>query len=351
MKPSIVLLLLMVLSIVSCRQIDSQVVTDWDLSFGESQKITSVPCMDEELILGSPLLLQYADSSLLIYDHLADSLFLLVDLADNNRIYRFGQRGQGANDFLQVFSFCRTESDSVIGVYDAYRHHLRELNLHQVKKMPAAFPVLAEDTILSFKLFSTKYGDYLGTGFYGKGILSLAQKGQGTRFYFEYPYRDKKEKEITNQLRALAYQGEWCVSPSLDKCLYAVRNAPIIMIFSVTETGVEKKYEWIAGYPEYKPEKNESYSAAPMSADNKLSFISAYVTDKFIYLAYSGKSIREAQTDAFQTNVIYQLSWDGKPVRKLELDFMISKFCVTDDDKCMYAMANKGELELVKYEL
>lgn len=344
-------LILVTVAVSSCKQSTTRIMMDWDLSFGNSQKITSVPCLDEELILGSPLLLQYADSSLLIYDRLADSLFLLIDLADNNRIYRFGQKGQGANDFLQVYSFGRTKSDSVIAVYDAYAHKLRELNLHQVKREPAQFPVLAEDSILSFKLFLTKYGSCLGTGFYEKGILSIAQKGKDPQFFFEYPYRDKREKDISNQLRAMAYQGELCLNPSLDKCFYVVRHAPVMMIFSVTEAGIKKDFEWIAGYPEYKTEITESYSAAPMSADNKLAFIAAYATDQFIYLAYSGKTIREAQDDAFQASVIYQLSWDGKPVRKLELDYMISKFCVTDDDKCMYALADKGELELVKYKL
>lgn len=88
-----------------------------------------------------------------------------------------------------------------------------------------------------------------------------------------------------------------------------------------------------------------------MSADNKMSFTMAYATDNYIYLLYSGKNFRDAGMDAFKANVIYQLSWNGKPINKFETDYPLTNFCVSDNDDVLYALADKGEVELVQYTL
>lgn len=89
----------------SCVQKPDSSVEDWDRTFINTKKLISEACLDRELILGRPFLIQYVDSSLLIYDDIGDSLFLLVDLKENDRVYRFGQKGEGNNEFLQVFAF------------------------------------------------------------------------------------------------------------------------------------------------------------------------------------------------------------------------------------------------------
>lgn len=336
---------------VSCTKKSGDNITDWDLSFLKVKKLVSKPCFDGELILGHPFLIQYADSSLLIYDDIGDSLFLLVDLNDNNRVYRFGQRGEGDNEFLQVFAFCNMKSDSIIGVFDAYKHDLREINLSQVKRGQIEFPVVVKDTLSSLKLSPTKYDTYLGLGFYEHNMLSLSGASIGRKFFFDYPYSDSHEQAIPSRLRSMAYQGTLCSNKSLDKFLYAVRSAPVFMLYSVNKDGIEKEYEWIGGYPKYKTEENDKWRSAPMSADTKMAFIMAYATDNYTYLLYSGKSAKDSGLNAFKGNVIYQLSWDGKPVEKFELDYPLENFCVSDNDDFLYALADKGEVELVQYTL
>ena len=71
----------------------------------------------------------------------------------------------------------------------------------------------------------------------------------------------------------------------------------------------------------------------------------------YIYLLYSGKNFRDAGMDAFKAHVIYQLSWNGKPINKFETDYPLTNFCVSDNDDVLYALADKGEVELVQYTL
>lgn len=346
-----IILFCMLIVLSSCVQNGVSNLSDWDRSFGDARKLVSWSCSDEELILGQPFLMQYGDSSLLIYDDIGDSLFLLFDLKDNNKVYRFGKRGEGSNEFLQVFAFCNMGTDSILGVYDTYKRDLREINLRKVKRGNIDFPVVIKDTLSSISLSPTKYGTFLGLGFYEKSMLSLTGNSIGSKFFFEYPYQDNREKDISNRLRGMAYQGTLCSNKSLDRFLYAVRNAPIFMLYSVERDKIEKTYEWIGGYPEYKTEENESWQAAPMSPDNKLAFIMAYATDSYVYLLYSGKSIREAEIGAFKATTVYRLSWEGKPDCKFELDYPLKNFCVSDNDDVLYGLADKGETELIQYAL
>lgn len=348
---SFVILFCMLTVFSSCVQKGVSNLADWDRSFGDARKLISKSCSDEELILGHPFFMQYADSSLLIYDDIGDSLFLLLDLNDNNKVYRFGKKGEGSNEFLQVFAFCNMGSDSILGVYDTYKRDLREINLCKVKRGNIDFPVVVKDTLSSINLSPTKYGTFLGLGFYEKSMLSLTGSSIGSKFFFEYPYQDDREKNIPNRLRGMAYQGTLCSNKSMDHFLYVVRSAPIFMLYSVEKDKIEKTYEWIGGYPEYKTEENESWRAAPMSPDNKTAFIMAYATNSYIYLLYSGKSIKEAGIGAFKANTVYRLSWEGKPNCKFELDYPLTNFCVSDNDDVLYGLADKGETELIQYAL
>lgn len=338
-------------ALVSCTQKGESSIADWDCSFGEAKKLVSKSVLKDELILGRPFLIQYVDSSLVIYDDIGDSLFVLVDLKESGRIYRFGQKGEGDNEFLQVFSFCNMKSDSILGVYDTYKHDLREINLDKIKRGEIDFPVLFKDTLSSIKLLPTEYGTFLGLGFYENNMFSLIGDSIGANYFFEYPYKDEREKKISNRLRGMAYQGTLCSNQALNKCLYAVRHAPIFMLYSIKEDRIIEEYEWIGGYPDYATEEAGEYRSAPISAANKISFLAAYATNNYVYLLYSGRSVKDAGLNAFKANVIYQLSWEGNPVRKFELDYPLSNFCLSDDDAILYALVDKGELELVQYSL
>lgn len=75
------------------------------------------------------------------------------------------------------------KSDSILGVYDAYKHELREINLDKVKRGEMNFPVVFKDTLSSIKLSPTKYDAYLGLGFYESNMLSLTDNSIGSKFF------------------------------------------------------------------------------------------------------------------------------------------------------------------------
>ena len=160
-----------------------------------------------------------------------------------------------------------------------------------------------------------------------------------------------QEKEVKNRLRGMAYQGTLSSNKSLNRFVFAIGSAPIFSLYSVNKDNIDKSFEFVGGYPEYKTEDTGTTRSAPMSVANKMAFIKAYATEKYVYLLYSGNSYKEVGVKAFNGKIIYQLAWDATPICKFVLDFPIMNFCVSDSDDTIYALMDKEEVELVKYSL
>ena len=347
----IVVLVVEIFLITACQQQDDVSMQEFDKSFVVKQ-LKGRQLFTERLMLGQPFLMHCVDSNLVIYDNIADSLFTMIDLRhEDGRIWSFGRKGQGGNEFLQVFSLARMPSDSLLGIYDCFKHELVQVNLHDIKRGIEEYSLVKKDSLLSTKVYATRFNSFVGMGFYDNNMLTLTDPHGAVAYWGEYPYRDQQERSISNRLRGMAYQGTLCMNPSLDKLVYAVRSAPIFSIYSVDSVKIEETYHFAGGYPEYRPEENENEFSAPVSAHCKQAFLAAYATDSYIYLLYSGKSFADSKLEAFQGNSIYRIKWDGKPDFKFELDYPIKNFCVDDQDKIIYAIAEKGETELLRFSI
>ena len=70
----------------SCVQKPDSSVEDWNRTFINTKKLISEACLDRELILGRPFLIQYVDSSLLIYDDIGAVSYTHLTLPTNSRV-------------------------------------------------------------------------------------------------------------------------------------------------------------------------------------------------------------------------------------------------------------------------
>lgn len=71
----------------------------------------------------------------------------------------------------------------------------------------------------------------------------------------------------------------------------------------------------------------------------RYAFISSSVTNKYIYLMFSGNTMETEHK--FYGNSIYVFDWNGKPVKKLILNGDRFAFTVTSDDKTIYLLDPK----------
>jgi len=297
---------------------------------------------------GGPML-SFQDQTVGI-EFLFDTCFYTWDNKKSS-FFRFGNRGQGPDEFLHPSSLQCT-SDTTIGIYDLFTKRFDEIRFplerYEVKKTNN---VLFESR--TFRIIKTNNNQYLGIGAYEESMFTLYDSlGRKINSFFEYPYKNKEEGKIKNHLRAMAYQGCLISNPSMTKCVYACSKGDILHFYTIQKDNIEviKRIEKI--YPQYITEEENGGFGAPMSKDNMVGYIHAYATDKYVYLLFSGKTIN----DYFSLNKredgdnLFVYNWDGEVVKQFKLDIACQYFCVHHDTK-MIAIAEYPEPCLVSFDL
>lgn len=322
-----------------------------NLFYGIEDSISYSTCLTNEFLWGMPVKAHYIDSTLIVWEDAGDSLFVLIDPYNKEVIGKYGNRGQGVNEFLQPFSF-QTINDSVAAVYDLWKHTLVELNLRNMINGNINYSVLLKDSLNCSHLIPTAEGNFIGLGIFEDCMYKLMDnKGHEIKSFYEYPYKDDTEEKINGRARAMAYQGTFHSNPSKNKAVYAVNSAPIVFFYKIDEGNFIEVKKYIWGFPSYKPEITDNSTSVVTSKDDKRGFVDAYATDKYVYLAYSGKSYRDFDLKAYSADILYVFDWEGNPVRKYYLNTDITCLCVSDNDDMMYAFSKIPEPTLIVFNL
>ena len=79
--------------------------------------------------------------------------------------------------------------------------------------------------------------------------------------------------------------------------------------------------------------------------------LKACATDEYVYTLYSGRNYKDDKDRAFQSNLIHVYDWEGKLVKKLQLDIDIQQMAVSKDNRKIYAIADLPDPVLVVFEL
>ena len=79
--------------------------------------------------------------------------------------------------------------------------------------------------------------------------------------------------------------------------------------------------------------------------------IDVSVTDQYVYILYSGRNFKESKDKAFLGNRIDVYDWEGKHVKRLNLDVDVQVMCIKEDDSAIYAIAPLPDPVLVSFSL
>lgn len=137
-----------------------------------------------------------------------------------------------------------------------------------------------------------------------------------------------------------AQEGFLFLKPAGEKMALAARFSDRIEIFDLAT----KTSKLIKG-PEnfdfaFEPFQTAGIDVSVRTNKTRFAFSNGAVTDRFIYLLYSGK---QHETDRPNENdTIYVYSWDGQPVKIIKLDRPVMSFTVSGDDTVVYAYDRKA---------
>ena len=302
-----------------------------------------------EHIIGSAEGMHLVDSFLIILDSKTDSLFHIINLK-NMEWKEFGAKGQGPSEFLHPFHFHHQENGTLC-VWDLFKSSMTTLyvnNIFKNKTLQQQNILSINDDRSTFSSLPTKYNTFISQGAYEDGMFKLLDhKGNLIKCFFEYPHKNREEKNIPAKTRALTYQGQMMASPSLNKFCFACIYAPIINFYNIHKDSIELIKSNKKGYPNYIFE-NES---AMISSHNKAAYSQIYTTSKYVYALYSGKNWDEYKKDFLKSQKIEVYNWHGELEKTYTTSIPLTLICVTSDHKMIYAIADDPDPQLLVFIL
>ena len=138
--------------------------------------------------------------------------------------------------------------------------------------------------------------------------------------------------------------------PSQKKVVNIGRVYDQIEIITYNDKG---DYDIISNSPSFQPVIN--YEGNPvLSRLSKFAFLDISVTEKYIYILYSGKTFIEHREGVFFSNKVHVYDWDLNKKYEYELNHDIPSLIVSPNDKDLYSFvisSDNSELALAKWDL
>ncbi len=135
---------------------------------------------------------------------------------------------------------------------------------------------------------------------------------------------------------------------------FNLKSATMGLLHILNDTMTMKEHSWWKS--KNKEIINGQGSRIIPGKDEKNGFITTTVSEKYIYTLYSGKNLDrrsiEKLTNAFVSQYIYVLDWEGIPVKRFKLDQEVRAITIDDRNNTIYAGSNEGgEPHIIKYQL
>ncbi|MBO9563783.1 MAG: hypothetical protein J7621_13460 [Niastella sp.] len=138
-----------------------------------------------------------------------------------------------------------------------------------------------------------------------------------------------------SRARKSAYESFLFLKPTADKCVLACRYADQIEVTDLTT-----RQSIIVNGPEnYKPDVmemtgNDGKELSARNESTRYAFVRGKVTNKYIYLLYSGNNSESSHL--YYGKYLFVYDWKGTPVQKITLSSYAVDFAVTSDDAILY---------------
>ena len=321
-------------------------------STNKEQEEVVIQSLTHEVLMGDEYLIGKINDMALMNDSIpvvinvsSDKMFQVLDHS-RKKLIEVGNVGQGPDDYLLSFGlFPRTEN--TFSVSDVNRRRFSTVRLNPENDSWQVEHHFKYDSVKHIYVKPIVNNRYVATGIYEDNhLMVLDEKGTPLKGFGEWPYQDEQEKKVPGTTRARVYQGKLEVSPSKDKLVFAVMSGDMLYFYRVLPNGeLELISKQENAYAHYVHTNGAHYGTAPHH------YIDACTTEDYVYTLYSGRSLKEHGLKCFQGNLIHVYDWEGKLVKKLQLDIDIKQMAVSKDNRKIYAIADLPDPVLVVFEL
>ncbi len=345
---SIVLSFFLSIFIISCNENSPKSLKTF-FSKAPHYQITPHILNIDSLFIGNVWDIVGFDNYLILLDEYDNKYFSLIDIESKKVVKRFGNKGRGPHEMIfpvylsidkenrEFLMLLRNPPRMIQYSIDSLINKTQN-NYTEITRFDFNNEAILQATMLF------KKRKFVTTGMFHHGRYGIANyNGKLDTIIGDMVVADK-HKNISNYNLGQVYQGITKSYHSGNKFVYASLDCDLIEIVNTDNYSTKRFYSFF-------PKIKGSNGHFGFSRDSRNGYMSLKVTERFIYVIYSGRTYGKYGNKAFGGNKLYVFDWNLNPVCSYSLKHDINCMYVTDDDKTMYSVITLDEPVLVKYDL
>lgn len=300
--------------------------------------------------LGNPGKIVIQDSVLIIRNRNKSTKFFFYNYNLKNKTFSNGYLRKGRGPSEAIGAWWNGKYKDVLWVFDLTLNKILTIELDNVLNASAnhLFNEYPFEKQYFFMDFIDSLTIWANNVFDTRSKISAVNINTGKETY-EVGAFGKIPEKVPLEAFKDAYTSYIFAKPSRDKVVLPYRYTDVIEIINVNGNHATIANQGPEGFDvEYKVEKNRGGYYMSKVKETRKAYVDGCVTDRFIYLIYSGHYYDDEHWS--NGRYIFIFDWDGHPVKKLVLDRYISIIAVTDDDKVIYSF-DPVSGEIIKFDL
>lgn len=338
MKINVVGVLLIVLFSCSESKVPSVEITDvaWDIL--DSVEFES---FDEDILIPYPISMFITDSLIIIQDYQGGKdFFYALDRFNGAQVMTFAHKGRGNEEVISTsINYLLSDASDTVWIYDDTRKRLMEFNIRGRNVV-----LNSKQTIVDIEkhskgwvkdIYQIKDNAFFSMGC--SGVFDdnrfLISEGNNHTACVKNPNMDRYLSE-KDKLSDLFYGPSFFkVNKRNKKAAFGTYKGGLLQIFD------------LAKLPREIVTDTTLLLCAPFEGtDNqreiRFGFEDVFVTDKYIYALYNGKT--NAENEYFAKDILV-FNWDGTPKIRLLSDIYLKCLCVDERAKEIFAIGFNHE--------
>lgn len=324
MKNNLILLALLFITIVACKQSDVSID-----AFDKVSEITVYDSIysDKEDVLGAITDIEiYKD--MLITKHARDEYsFSFISVENGKLIRRWGKIGEGRDEFLD-FGSGFTIKDSLLVFLERNKKSINYVSIADILNGGSITNIVKENYPYNVDFRPIRFcfldNQKVGVGAFKEGRFGVLDSNNNiVDCYFDYPF----DCGIVEGLyRGSVFQCDIKSNKKRDMFAISTYVSDVFEIYQVSDDGIHRTF--VSPF-ENEPKIWEKGGRLAIDYDNSIAgLMKMAVSDDLICFTYSALSYTEAAAMDITSKEILCFNWKGEKVRKYILPFPISNFCV-----------------------
>lgn len=294
---------------------------------------------DTEIFIADTDFLQIIEDKLYIYNPIGEFGFITYDIQRQNYDY-LGRKGNGPKEGVLYSPFI-TISNNDLCLFDISKNKFLYHNTDSSRIAYKERNIKKPNKGLIIEAFELNDSICLVTGAFNTGTCAYLKKGQFLKEFIE-PYT--KTGDIMS--KSLKDANLFLLSNNKKYLLRIVQNGGFIGLYKmdIGNTDIIPLFEKEYFPVECKPHDN----TLVFTPESQYGYISACITDKYIYGLYSGEKIYK---QSFKGHQIHVYTYEGDLKYNIMLDIPLSGIAIDSEDKKIFGIKAEGEKELCFYSL